>query len=449
MARLGKIAGVSWEKIISKRWFASLLLLAFSVHMTSCSSTGSNKILYPTYTEAQAQPFRFGQYEKVAQSFAEPAKTTGPDRLLFLLDRSLALFEQAKYLESLNELRDAEKLLQIQNYDAQAELRATSIRNTQRKLYRGDPHESVLLSVYQSLNYAFLGNEEAAIHEIRRGAHKLGRLNTEKKDNYSYTVDAFFHYWAAVLYERQGLWQEAYVDYKRATQGMASAKFLQNDLLRMAAKLDSDTDIARWRGAYGLQELDVLEAYRSLRDYGSVVVLWQNGFHAAKKPHPEFSELPIYEAVENQDVRAKLYVDGKEVGFSAEALNLDNLAFTDSARREALYQSDKAKGFPLRRQKKILNAKRRAGYRDGGADSVDRQTEFLTADLRRWTTLPQSFHLLRANLPVGAHRIYLRLQHKNGRWGPIRDLGEVQIQKAGDVRLLSYHSFNDSAGNKR
>ncbi len=78
-------------------------------------------------------------------------------------------------------------------------------------------------------------------------------------------------------------------------------------------------------------------------------------------------------------------------------------------------------GFPLRRKKKVYDMKKRSGYQDSGVRSVKRQTEFLQADLRRWTTLPQNLQMARLYVPPGVHRVMLRLKRRDGRWGPIHD----------------------------
>lgn len=429
---------------------SSFVALAIGISTTSFVfiSCSSNPIIdYPEHSERRVRPFRFRHNLHVVKDFEQPAKTVGPDRMLFLLDRSLALFELGKYRDSNKMLWQAEKLSNITRFDTKDKLRSTSTRNTQRKFYHGDPHESIMVSVFHSLNYAFLQRDEDAIHEVRRALHKIRRLNLEGDQRYP--IDFFYNYFSGILYERQKLWQEAYVDYKRAAELNPNSISLQRDLVRLAARLDSDIDLAKWRGSFGLTEQDVLESYRANSRFGSVVILYQNGFHAVKRPHEQYRELPIYKPAENQYVSAQVYVNDKVIGEVDRALDIDALAFTDSARREALYEKDKSRGFPSRRNKKSYDVRKHPGYDKSSVKAVERQTEYLEADLRRWTTLPQSLHIYRAHLPPGNHRIMLRLKKRNGRWGPIRDLGEVVIRFPGDIQLISYRSFNESAGNVR
>ncbi len=433
---------------MSKPVRSSIFLSIFSAALLSaCATNPTDLVDYPEHTEIQVRPFRYRHFQHIAQNFRKPSETIGPDRLVFLLDRSLALYELGKYRESNKVLWEAEKLIKISRFDTADKLRAQSVRNIQRKFYHGDPHEAAMLSVYHSLNYAFIGREEDAIHEARRASHKLERINQD--GGASYPLDAFYYYLPAIMYERQGLWKEAYVDYKRAYAKMPNSKSLQRDLLRTAAKLNSDIDVAKWRGVFGLSGRDVLESYRSLRDFGSIVIVYQNGFHSVKQPHEKYRELPVYKSAENQYVSAQVYVNDKIVAVTDRVLDIDALAFTDSERREQIYEKDKALGFPTRRKKKEYDSKRRVGYQSSGVSSVERLTEYLEADLRRWTTLPRDLQMARVNVPPGIHRVMLRLRRKNGRWGPIRDLGEVVVRRPGDIVLRSYRSFNEAAGNVR
>ncbi len=421
-------------------WAAKTFLISLFVGCAGCASNVVEQIDFPLHTEKRVRPFHHRQFQRIANEFKDPAKTIGPDRMVFLFDRAMALFELGLYRDSNEMLWEAERLSKISRFDTLNKLRSTSVRNQQRKFYHGDPHESPMVSVYHSLNYAFLQRDKDAINESRRALHKLVRLNQEGEGQYP--IDGFYNYFAGILYERQGLWEEAYVDYKRAHKKLPNSKFLQMDLVRVAVKLESDIDIVTWSRRFDFHERDIIEAYRSLRDFGSIVVIYQNGLHAVKQSHQEYKELPVYASAENRYVGAHVYLNDKIVMQTNQILDVDALAFVDSERREKRYNSDRRQGFPLRRKKKVYDMKKRSGYQDSGVRSVKRQTEFLQADLRRWTTLPQNLQMARLYVPPGVHRVMLRLKRRDGRWGPIHDLGEVIVTKPGEVKLVSHRSFN-------
>ena len=159
-----------------------------------------------------------------------------------------------------------------------------------------------------------------------------------------------------------------------------------------------------------------------------------------KTEHAEHAELPVYKEPKLRATHAAVFVDGEEIGRTYPTVDLNQLAKQNLDAKLAVYQSDKAAGFPggeLKRERMAAENPGHKNYR--GYEKVAK----LTADLRQWNTLPAELQFARIPLPPGIHRVMLRLEAADGRRGPFRDLGDVEIKGPGDTKLVAYRSLQE------
>ncbi len=408
--------------------FASAALFGCALLFSSCSG-------YTRATRAGLEAFERRDFQAAEEVYAD-ADEDGIDQLVYLLDRGTVRYSAGKYEESIRDFKLANELSEIKDYTAIGTELATVAINDKIRPYKGEEFEHVLISVYLALDFAALGKEEEAIVACRQVNRKLERLRDEAKRHYS--LNAFAQYLAGLMFEKEGNWNNAYIDYKKTAELVPDFSRIHRDLLRGALRTGNHSEIHKWKKTLGLSEEDVKAARESLRSSGSVVLLYQNGMAPEKIPSPSWYEIPEFRARRNSWKAARLYLDGKEVG-----------------RTELLYDVEKVAMQNLREKYAGLIAKRLAGVvaREVIGSQLDRKAEGLGTivkiamyaasqpDLRSWLTLPRDFQVLRAQTTPGRYRASIRLESASGALGEEKDLGEVHVKQAGDIALLSYRSL--------
>ena len=412
-----------------------ILLAVLTLTLVGCTKA-IDLADYPVHRDSALEKFRRGDFRAAHEELKAGAETLGPDRVLFLLDRALILHAMGEYERSNYLFREAEKLLEPISYEKPTELRSINTPNLWRKFYHGEEYESILANVYLSLNFSLLGRDDEAIHEIRKAEERLDRLRTSAKR--AYATAPFFRFWPGILYERQKNFLSSNQDYLLSLKEAGEAEGLvKMSLLRLAVRAQDQNRQSGLQAELGLQERDLVRLHQELRDQGEVIVLLANDFITLKEPHPEFSELAYYREPKLKFLKAAVFIDREEVGYTKKVFDVNALARANFSAKLAQFQADKAAGNPtgaIKRERMAEQDPNHRRYR--GYDQVAK----LTADLRQWATLPAEFQAIRFPARPGIHRIELRMEEADGRRGPFRDLGEVEIKRAGEIKVLSFRS---------
>lgn len=408
----------------------ALSAVAVALLFSSCAS----------YTSATKKGLDAFEHRRFAEADLEycGADQEGKDQLIYLFDRGTVRNLAGRYEESIKDFLLADKLAEIKDYTALATEVATIFTNDRITQYKGEEFENVLISVYLALDFAALGKDEEAIVACRRVNRKLELLRDEGKRDYR--LNAFAQYLAGILFERQRNWNFAYVDYKKTKELAPDFAPLKEDLIRGAIKMDSSSDIHKWRKTIGATDDDIKDAQKDLKTTGAVVLLFQNGFAPEKVVSRAWAELPEFERRYNRHRAANLYLDGKKV-----------------ARTQVLYDVEEAAIENLKQKYALLIAKRIAGVaaREVIGNKIDEKNPGLGTlfkigmmiasqpDLRSWLTLPKDFQVARVQVKPGKYKASIRLENTDGNEEDEKDLGEVEVKRVGDIALLNYRSLND------
>ncbi|MGE3260187.1 MAG: hypothetical protein AB7K68_00260 [Bacteriovoracia bacterium] len=407
------------------------LVLALGVVLSGCASYTSN-------TRGGLEAFERRDFTKAEDVYHEGAEKEGVDQLVYLFDRGTVRNLAGQYEQSLKDFLAADKLAEIKDYTAIGTEVASVFTNDRIIQYKGEEFETVLISVYLALDFAALQRDEDAIVACRRVNRKLELLRDEGKRDYR--LNGFAQYLAGLLFERQRNWNFAYVDYKKTKELNPEFSPLKMDLVRGALKMDSSSDLHKWKKTLGVTDAEVKEAATSLRQTGAVVLLYQNGFAPEKIVSPHWHEIPEYRSRFNRHQAAHLYLDGKKV-----------------ARTEILYDVEAAAFENLRQKYAAIIAKRLGGVvaREVIGNKIDEKQAGLGTlfkigmmvasqpDLRSWLTLPKNFQVARVQVKPGKYHATLRLENTQGVEEAEKDLGEVEVRRVGDISLLNYRSMND------
>lgn len=378
------------------------------VVLSGCTSTRMND-------DEPDRLFRRGLYEGAAQRLEEGVRRQEPDGddlLLYLLDWGLALHQAEKYEQSNQVFLRADKIAEIKDYTSLSDEAATLLTSENIKDYSGEDFEKVLINAYLAMNFALMGKTEEALVEARRVNHKLYLMVTEGKRNYQQS--AFARYLSAVLYESDGNWNDAYIDYQKTWELMPQYPGLGRDLWRMAWLLRMRDQMERWDQTAGLTESDH-HAARELdpkKKLSEIVVIYENGISPRKRPHETFFSIPVFKPRFNPVREASVVVDGVERGRTVLLQDIEATAIQNL--------DDKYAG---------IIAKKLAGVvaKEVVADQIGKHTDPMIgfaakmffyfsdqADIRSWNLLPRDFQMLRVVVPPGKHVVRLDPVGANG-----------------------------------
>ena len=374
--------------------------------------------------------FRSGDYSGAALRLREGLKEQGPDgkdRLLYLFDLGLTLHQAGQFEESNKALLEAERLSDIKDYTSLVNETATLLVSDNIKDYSGEDFEKVLVNVYLAMNFAMMGNIEGALVEARKVNHKLYLMVSQGKRKYK--QNAFARYLSAILYESEGNWNDAYVDYKKTRELMPELPGLGRDLWRMASLLDMPEQAEEWESTYQLSDEDKrLARTRGPRSKSAeIVVLYENGISPIKRPHHSLASIPEFYPRGNPVQMAQVSVDGKP---EVPTTLLHDIEKTAIQNLEEKYLGIIAKKMAGAAAKLIIanQIEKRTG--DRGLGALSRMLLFAAdrADLRSWNLLPRDLQIARLSVPPGLHTVRVA---PVGGGGPMEKTIEVKAnQKA-------------------
>jgi len=353
--------------------------------------------------------FRDGKYEEAAEKLKDGLSAqlpNGRDQLLYLFDLGLALHSAGQLEESNKVLLEADKIAEIKDYTSLATETSTLLVGDNIGDYKGEDFENVLINTYLAMNYALIGDNENALVEARRVNRKLYLMVTEGQRKYQ--QNAFARYLSAVLYEADGNFGDAYIDYKQVRALDPTVPGLGRDLWRMASELRMRDEMENWDREYALTEADHQLARRTLPRAGNaeIIVLYENGISPEKRPNPDWRVLPRFYPRHNPVLFAEVELNGERMGPTFQLHNIEATAIRNLDEKYGGLIAKKVSGVIA---KEVL------------ADQIERKTNspllgFIArvafyasdqADLRSWNLLPKDLQLARFVVTPGTYTVRL------------------------------------------
>ena len=343
----------------------------------------------------------------------------------------------------------------------------TLVTNDNAIAYQLPAYEQSMMHGYQALNYAFAHDLEGALVEVRRANHiqeaalaqheqelisaeqEQGRegIDLNYLDNTMSALtskagqlkngfqNAYTFYLSGILYEAAGQLNDAYIDYKKALEIFPENHYLQRDVLRLGSVLGMNNDLDVYREQLGKDNVEqVLHNIENTlaantAQTGQLVIVYEQALIEAKRE--QSVQLPIWTSGGDPrfySVSVPSYVSSNHQSrYSNQQHNQDSLSEplkVNIGEREltaativnlqALVAKQLAESLPaiVSRQVLRLVAKeqvRRKLSKEGGdvgnilAGLYNLASE--RADTRSWLTLPGDVQIIRADIPVGEHRI--------------------------------------------
>jgi hypothetical protein len=380
---------------------AALLLLA-ALPFAGCatdyvSRTKDVRQAYEAYDHAGAL-FRL---EKEAQAKSDR------DRLLVLMDKGMLQHADGQFAESLRTLAEAEKLSDQLETVSLSEESSALLSSDRQRAYRGEDFERLMINVLQALNYAALGQEESALVEVRRMNERLRRMIAEEKKPYQQLAVA--RYLGGALWEDQGEWDSAFIDYWGAYERNPQLGHLAEPLLRLARKTGREAQHAQLRAAFPDASDEPLGPTE-----GEALVVVEAGLSpqkaSSRKNHPQDAgNLVVIPVFKDRGAPGQ----AKVVSSAGTGTPGVNAVTVTSVRDVAHHHLNDRIGRYLARSLAATVSK--AGLAAGaGALTKSQEVGLLTfylltltneADLRSWLSLPAEFQLVRLRMPAGAQEV--------------------------------------------
>lgn len=400
----------------------------FALLLAGCASYAS-RVVEPRYQ------LESGHYDAAISIFKELAEKEDNDQLLYLMDLGIAYYRAKRYGEAVTTFQKADKLAEMKDYTSVTQEVGSVILNDTVKVYKGDDYEKILINTYLAMAYALQGKWESALVECRRVNHKLDiMINTGKLP---YERNAFAKYLAAVLFEAQGEYDDAFVDYRQLLNWRKKdpPDYLGVGLLRMAEKQHAEQELEQYR-----KEFPKVGKYRIGKGEGEIVFLLEQGKAPVKVESPSFRLVP--------EMRKRFYT-------SQHAWLRDSKG-KFRVRTETYYDIEATAIKELSERIAGIAAKKVAGVvaKELIAHQVEKSSDspllgaltsiFLHAsdgaDLRSWTTLPATLQLARVVVPAGRHDIVLDMVSQSGQESKGVERWENVEVKPGKIVFLSHRT---------
>ena len=326
---------------------------------------------------------------------------------------------------------------------------AATLVNDNALPYEGEGYERVLLHHYQALNYLQKKDLEGAGVEVRRanaeqndslkrfemeldrsreaaaeknvGADGVSRIDTQyaQMDEVAGRVknsfqNAYTFYLSGFIYELLLQPNDAYIDYKKALEIYPDNRYLQQDVLRLAERLEMGEDLDELRQRFAVENRRFIDENGGS---GELLVLFEDGFvprkHEIKIPIPISRgglvtiAFPIYQEKWSNQTPLTLLDNNELIGSTEPICDVRVLAVKALKEKAPVIATRQiiravAKGVTS------AEAKKRMGELGQFASNVWNLISE-SADLRSWLTLPSNAQILRTTLPAGSYT--LALQH--------------------------------------
>lgn len=380
-----------------------VLLVVLGVFSSSCTG-------YMWKTQGAIRHYENYEYNEAITQFAQlkPAKK---DELLYFLDKGMILHAAGKYKESIEAFHAAERVADEVNSHTGHEVLSLAA-NENVLPYIGQKYERLLISIWNALNYACLGEVREALIEIRH-FHVLYHAFYGHDLPKAALRNPFNQYLAGMIWEANGFRDDARIDYRKVHA--------------MNAEIPEATPSEE-------------------RHMGELVVILEAGLSPTRRSSewqsPEtlqFFPVPQYEARETDLDRIAIEVNGEIVAETSSFVSLTDLAIASLA-DELPKLTAKAIG--------------RTVLKEGAAVAVGTEVDqdlgiaiglLLLAtnqvDLRHWQTLPDTLSIARVSLPEGTHHLQVHFLGKIGE--PVREplVLENVVIPAGEKVFFSYRVF--------
>lgn len=361
-----------------------------------CSYLFAGCATYQSRVHESRRLLENGSPELAAEKLEKFAFQTGGDQLIYLLDYAVALQLSGQIEKSNRAFIQADKLSESLDYVSVSNMAGSLLLNEEMKHYKGDSFEKIFINAYLAMNFLQANQLDDALVEARRINEKFKRYRQEEKKDFE--MNSLGKYLSALAWEAAGQYDDAYIAYDEARKIDSQIPFIEQDLLRTAK-------LSRRQQAYN----DLKKSYSQIenpnwynKQYGEIIFIHQQGWGPRKDFMPTDYRFPMLFPYRSFTQSSQLEIDGIDV-----------------VKSQLVYDVETASVKTLNDDVALLMAKKIAAEiaKQAVANKLSEKNELLgslayiamkasdRADLRQWSTLPQSIQMVRLFLPAGRYHL--------------------------------------------
>jgi hypothetical protein len=365
---------------------------------------------YPQRTAGALRAFEHGDFAGAEASFAD-TDVTG-SAFLSGAEAGMAAMAAGNWSAALehlhravDEAREIEERALVSATDLGEGL-LTWVVNESARTYQGEGFERVMLHASLALAYLATGSVDDVWVEARLANQVLER--EEELYEKQYKAGGLGHCVSALMYEVIGEYDEAYIDYRRMHEKGVGTELAGRALVRLAARLGYTDDLERWSARYGPPD-ELPEGA------ASIVVVAGVGPGALKEeitlPIPTGDGLlqwsvPQFVARPQPISALRLETAGGETALRTSVIeDVTTVSRENLADRIAWLAAKSAVRAVLKREltQQLEDQFDVMGWIAGNLFTLASER----ADLRSWTTLPDTWQAGRAFVLPGVHELSL------------------------------------------
>lgn len=402
-----------------------LFSLAFIFIFTGCAN-------YQRIVSNTHKLIRQGQAHKAADLLKERAYQEGKDQLVFLMEYGTALQLAGDYLESNKVFIYANELIKEKDHHSVSKIASSLALNDGMLQYKGEDFENMNINVQAALNHTMMGDQNSTRIEVRRLEEKLSYFKTEGKKKY--LQNSFAHYLAALTWEQSGDWDSAYIHYMKIYEDYPGTAGLADDLLRAAVRRGNRQNVKEWSKKSKLTEAQI----RKQRKMAEVVLLFEQGWIPRKRPNPRFKSLPKLYPTPSTTKQASLKIGGYSEVRTHIVYDLESVAISTLGEK---YGAMVAKKIAAIATKEILSDQVR--QKDEGLGALTNLLLHISdqADLRQWSTLPETYQATKMWIQPGTYTVKVTgLTAAGFPSGELKNIESFEV-KAGTKNILHWRSL--------
>lgn len=371
-------------------------LAAVSVLVAGCAT-------HQTRLSGPIQLVKNGRIQEALAHIEPLAKEDSRDQLLYLMEYGTLLHDAGRFDESSRVFIQADKLSDQVDFHSVSKVAVATLGSEEMLQYKGESYEKLMINVYNALNFLMMNQYDAAMVEVRRINDKVKKFRAETRENYE--LNPFATYLSALIWEGDQRYDDAYIAYERTHALDGSHPALPEDLVRsakLARRLESHQ---KWLKQFPHVQEDPDWYDKKL---GEVILLFGQGWGPRKTFSYDDHRFPRLVPEPSSTRTAKLVI--------AKAGKTEPVKTTIT---RMIYNVEQASMQTLQADYSNMVARKLGAFaaKEIVADQIRQKDELMglvarlvmhasdRADLRHWTTLPQTFQIARVYLPPGEYSV--------------------------------------------
>ena len=454
------------QGVRNNKW---VVLAAFATAIIGSAACAPQMRIYPEVDRLMATADFCSAVDLVEKNKDKYGKR---DYLIYLMDQAILAHYAGDWARSAKIFQKASQEFEERYTESIVKYGTTWLVNDLVADYRGEDFESVMINLFNVINYVMLGERAEAMVEARGVNNRLNLINSKYEEDQKniYKEDAFARFLMGILYgagsTREDL-NDAYISYKKAYKtykndfsinyGTPLPKALKENLLSVAEFMGREEWLYWKRSLPGVRFVTLKERRKKAEVYvihyngkapikvdGKIIIPMRDG-HVIKIAFPKYKErtsricgsVICVSSTAGEPIYRSRTVLAEHIGRIA-IKSLENrktrVMAKAIARATAKYVAGKRVSDDTRKKKGDA-----AGL---FSDIITTAAAVVTeqADLRCWRTLPAELLVAKLALKPGNYQLTAECKDKRGDVVRILNLGSYTL-KAGDKKFIIFKTF--------